>query len=405
MTDFDKIRNDFPILSREVHGKPLVYLDSGATTQKPQVVVDKINHFYKEINSNIHRAVHHLSSLSTEEYENSRKVIAEFINAKSTKEIVFTKGTTDAINLVAYSFGEKYINEGDEILVSEIEHHSNIVPWQLLCERKKAVLKVIPVNDEAEIIMEEFEKLLSAKTKLVSVAQVSNAFGTIHPIKEIIEKTHNVGAKILIDGAQGIQHLKTDVQELDCDFYVFSGHKIYAENGIGVLYGKEEILLEIPPYQGGGDMVDKVSFEKTTYAELPLKFEAGTSNYVGAASIAAAIQYLSKIGLENIEKYEHELLEYAEEKLSQIEGLKFYGTAKSKSSAISFLIEGVHPLDAGMVLDKLGIAVRTGSHCVQPGMTRFGIDGTIRASLALYNNKADIDALYDGLLRVKRMFS
>ncbi len=405
MPNFNTIRNDFPLLAREIHGKPLVYLDSGATTQKPQAVIDKINYFYTQINSNIHRAVHHLSSLSTEEYEASRQTVANFINAKSTAEIIFTKGTTDAINLVAFSFGEKFINEGDEILISEIEHHSNIVPWQLLCERKKAILKVIPVDDNADIIMEEFVKRLSAKTKLVAIAQVSNAFGTIHPIKEIIKKAHKIGAKVLIDGAQGIQHLKTDVQELDCDFYAFSGHKIYAENGIGVLYGKEELLAQMPPYQGGGDMIAQVTFTGTTYAELPLKFEAGTSNYVGAASIAESIRYISEIGLENIEKYENELLAYAEEKLLKIEGLKIYGTAQQKSSAISFMIKDIHPMDAGMILDKLGIAVRTGSHCVQPGMLRFGLTGTIRASLAFYNNKADIDALYNGLLKVKMMLS
>ncbi len=405
MLDINKIRQDFPILHREIHGKPLVYLDNGATTQKPQPVLDKILSFYTDLNSNIHRGVHYLSNVSTDEYENARITIQKYINAGSRNEVIFTKGTTDAINLVAYSFGEKFINEGDEIIVTEIEHHANIVPWQLLCKKKNAVLKVIPVNDKAEIIYEEYLKLLSEKTKLVSIAHISNAFGTIHPIKKIIDKAHEFGAYTLIDGAQGIQHFKTDVQELDCDFYVFSGHKIYAETGIGVLYGKEKLLEEMPPYQSGGDMIKNVSFKETTFADLPFKFEAGTANYVAAASVAEAIKYITDIGLNDIEAYEKELIDYATQKLSGIENLKIYGTAENKSAAISFLLKDIHHYDTGMILDKLGIAVRTGTHCAEPGMTRFGITGTVRASLTFYNTKEEIDTLHDGILRVNKMFS
>ena len=405
MFDIEKIRKDFPILNQKIHGKELVYLDSGATTQKPLQVINKVKTFYSEINSNIHRGVHFLSNKSTEEYENARETVRTFINAKSEKEIIFTKGTTDAINLVAFSFGEKFINEGDEILVAQTEHHSNIVPWQMMCERKKAALKVIPAKETGELDIEKYKTQLSTKTKLVTVAHVANSIGIINPIKEITDEAHKIGAYVLIDGAQAIQHIKIDVQKLNCDFYTFSGHKIYAETGIGVLYGKEELLEKLPPYQGGGDMIKTVSFEKTEYADLPLKFEAGTSNYVGAVSIAEAIDYINTIGLSEIQKHEEDVLQYAINKLSEIKGLKIIGTSEHKTSAISFLLEGIHFYDAGMILDKLGIAVRTGTHCAEPTMKHFGITGTIRASFAMYNTKEDIDKLTAGLLKVKMMFS
>ncbi len=402
--DIQKIRTDFPILSKKVYGKQLIYLDNGATTQKPQKVIDRISRIYSQTNSNIHRGVHFLSEKTTSDYENARNTVKKFINAKSEKEIIFTKGTTDAINLVAFSLGEYCVNEGDEIIVSQSEHHSNIVPWQLLCERKKAKLKVIPINEKGELIIEEYKKLLNEKTKIVSVAHVSNSLGIVHDIKTVTDEAHKYNAYVLIDAAQSVQHIKTDVQKLDCDFYTFSGHKIYAETGIGVLYGKEKILEKMPPYQGGGDMIKSVSFEKTTYAELPLKFEAGTSNYVGAISIATAMDYITEIGLENIAKYEAELLEYATQKLSSVNGLKIYGTSKNKAGAISFLLNDIHPYDAGMILDKLGIAIRTGTHCAEPTMKFFSIQGTARASFAFYNTKEEIDTLYKGLLRVQKMF-
>jgi cysteine desulfurase/selenocysteine lyase len=404
MIDINKIRNDFPILNTKVYGRQLVYLDNGATSQKPLQVISSVAEFYSTINSNIHRGVHYLSSKATEEYEKSREKVKTFINAKSSAEVIFTKGTTDSINLVAFSFGEKFISEGDEILVCETEHHSNIVPWQMLCERKRAKLIKIPVDNNTEIIMEEYEKLLSSKTKLVAVAQVSNAFGTIHSTEKIIEKAHKFGAKVLIDGAQSIQHFSTDVQKLDCDFYVFSGHKIYAETGIGVLFGKGELLSQMPPYQGGGDMINSVSFEKTEYAELPLKFEAGTSNYVGAYSLLKAIEYLENIGLKEIAEYETELKNYAFEKLSTIPGLEIIGNPKNNSGVISFTLKDIHFYDAGMILDKMGIAVRTGTHCAEPAMKRFNILGTIRVSFSFYNTKEEIDILYNGLLKVKQMF-
>lgn len=404
MIDINKIRNDFPILNTKVYGRQLVYLDNGATSQKPLQVINSVAEFYSTINSNIHRGVHYLSSKATEEYEKSREKVKTFINAKSSAEVIFTKGTTDSINLVAFSFGEKFISEGDEILVCETEHHSNIVPWQMLCERKRAKLIKIPVDNNTEIIMEEYEKLLSSKTKLVAVAQVSNAFGTIHSTEKIIEKAHKFGAKVLIDGAQSIQHFSTDVQKLDCDFYVFSGHKIYAETGIGVLFGKGELLSQMPPYQGGGDMINSVSFEKTEYAELPLKFEAGTSNYVGAYSLLKAIEYLENIGLKEIAEYETELKNYAFEKLSTIPGLEIIGNPKNNSGVISFTLKDIHFYDAGMILDKMGIAVRTGTHCAEPAMKRFNILGTIRVSFSFYNTKEEIDILYNGLLKVKQMF-
>ncbi len=400
----DQIRADFPILNQKIYNKPLVYLDNGATTQKPKQVIDAISEFYSQTNSNIHRGVHFLSEESTLQYENSREIIRKFVNANSVKEIIFTKGTTDGINLIANTFGEKYIKEGDEILISEMEHHSNIVPWQMICERKNAKLKVIPFNDNGELIFEKFENLLSEKTKIVSITHISNSLGTINPIKRIIEKAHQFNIPVLIDAAQSIQHTNIDVQELDCDFMVFSGHKIYAETGIGVLYGKEKLLDNLPPYQGGGDMIKTVDFEKSTYAELPLKFEAGTSNYVGAISIGVAIEYLQNIGFEDIMNHEKELLEYATEKLSSIKQLKIIGTAENKAGVVSFILDGIHNYDAGTLLDKMGIAVRTGTHCTQPVMKHFGIAGTLRASFAFYNTKEEIDQLYNAILRIQKLF-
>lgn len=403
--DINEIRKDFPILHQKVYGKPYIYLDNGATTQKPQCVIDRMTKYYSYYNSNIHRGVHYLSEKTTTAYENARKEVQNFINAEYSHEVIFTRGTTESINLVANSFGDKFISEGDEIIVSEMEHHSNIVPWQILCERKNAKLRVIPFDEKGELIIEEFDKLLNKKTRLVAVTHISNTLGTINPIKEIIEKSHKVGAKVLIDGAQAIQHTKVDVKELDCDFYVFSGHKIYAPTGIGVLYGKENLLNEMPPYQGGGDMIKNVSFEKTTYNELPFKFEAGTPHYIGAIGLKTAIQYIKELGIENIAEYENQLLQYAHEKLSKIEGLRIYGNAKNKASLVSFLIENVHPYDAGMVLDKHGIAVRTGTHCTEPVMQHFDISGTIRAAFSFYNTFEEIDVLCQTLEKIKRLFS
>ncbi|NOZ35612.1 MAG: SufS family cysteine desulfurase [Chlorobi bacterium] len=405
MFEIEKIRKQFPILKQKVNGKDLVYLDNGATVQKPEQVIDIINKMYSQYNSNIHRGVHYLSNKSTELYEGSRETIRKFINAGVTEEIIFTKGTTDAINLIAFSFGEKFINEGDEILIAETEHHSNIVPWQMLCKRKKAHIKVIPADENGELILSEYKKLLNKKTKLVAVAHVANSTGIINPIEEIIAEAHKSGAKVLIDGAQAVQHKKVDVQQLNCDFYVFSGHKMYAETGIGVLYGKKELLEEIPPYQGGGDMIKSVSFAKTEYADLPLKFEAGTSNYVGAISMGEAVNFINSIGKANLERHETELLKYAEEKLSLIDGLTIYGKSENKTSAISFLLHRIHFYDVGMILDKLGIAVRTGAHCAEPTMKHFGITGTVRASFAVYNTKEEIDILSEGILKAQKMLS
>lgn len=402
--DIEKVRSDFPILKEKVYGKPVVYLDNGATTQKPQQVIDAVSRFYQTQNSNIHRGVHYLSNKATERYESARETVRTFINARSTNEVVFTFGATDAINTVAFSFGEKFVEAGDQILVCETEHHSNIVPWQMLCERKNAHLIPIPVHDSGELNWEAYKRLLNPKVKLVAVSQVSNAFGTIFPVDEIIREAHSAGAKVLVDGAQGIQHVPTDVQASDMDFYVFSGHKIYAETGVGVLYGKEELLEEMPPCRGGGDMIKSVSFKATEFADLPLKFEAGTANYVGAVSIAEAMKYLSGIGLQAIHKYEKDLMQYTHEKLAEVEGLKIYGTAAQKTASVSFLLEGIHFYDAGMMLDKEGIAVRTGTHCAEPGMERFGIRGTVRPGLALYNTKDDIDKLIQGIEKVKRLF-
>jgi cysteine desulfurase/selenocysteine lyase len=404
MIEIDKIRNDFPALNQKIYGKDFVYFDNGATTQKPQQVIDVVNKFYKESNSNIHRGVHFLSEKATDAYELSRQKVQNFINAKHEHEIIFTKGTTDSINLVAFSFGERYISAGDEIIISAMEHHSNIVPWQMLCERKQAKLRILYFDKNGELELDKLDALFSSRTKILAITHISNALGTINPVKEIIQKAHKANVPVLIDGAQSIQHIKIDVQELDCDFFAFSGHKIYAETGIGVLYAKENYLNEMPPYQGGGDMVDKVTLEKTSYLDAPFKFEAGTSNFVAAVSLGAAIDYVNSIGLEQIAQYEKELHQYATEKLSAIDGIIIYGKAKERSSVISFLINNIHHYDIGMILDKLGIAVRTGTHCAQPVMDLMGITGTVRASFAFYNTKEEVDKLVEGVLKVKQMF-
>ena len=404
MLDIQKIRADFPILTQKVNGKQLVYFDNGATSQKPKVVIDAITKYYEEINANIHRGVHTLSQLATDAYEVSRGKIQNHINAKFPYEVIFTSGTTHSINAVANGFAS-ILDEGDEVLVSALEHHSNIVPWQMLCEKIGAKLVVIPMNNEGELIISEFDKLLSDKTKIVTVNHISNALGTLNPIKYIIDKAHQVGAAVLIDGAQAVPHLKPNVQELDCDFYVFSGHKICGPTGVGILYGKEEWLRKLPPYQGGGEMIATVSFEKTTYADLPHKFEAGTPNIAGGIVLGTAIDYLNEIGFENIQAYEHELLEYGTKRLLEIEGLKIFGTAKEKTSVISFNIEGIHPYDIGTIIDKLGIAVRTGHHCAQPIMDFYKIPGTIRASFAFYNTKEEIDIFVEAVKKAQMMLS
>ncbi len=402
--DINKIRQDFPILSTKVYNKPLVYFDNGATTQKPKAVIDLVNDFHNFRNGTIHRGIHHLSEQATNAYENAREIVRNYINAISTREIIFTSGTTGSINGLAFSFGEKYIKEGDEIIISEMEHHANIVPWQMLCERKNAKLKVIPFDDTGELVLDKLDEIITDKTRIIAITHVSNILGTINPIKEIIEKAHQYSIPIMIDAAQSIQHEKIDVQELDCDFLVFSAHKLYGPTGIGVLYGKEKWLEELPPFQGGGDMVERVTFEKTTYQDIPLKFEAGTTNYIGAIGMAKAMEYLQDIGFDEIQKYEEELLHYAFDKLNQIEGLIIYGTSKKKIGIFSFLLEKIHYMDAGMVLDKLGIAVRTGTHCGQPVMKHFNIDGTIRASIVFYNIKEEIDFFCEALQKVKQMF-
>jgi cysteine desulfurase/selenocysteine lyase len=404
MLDIQKIRADFPILSQKVNGKPLVYFDNGATSQKPQVVIDAIAKYYQEINANIHRGVHTLSQLATDAYEISRAKVQNHINAKFLHEVLFTSGTTFGINLVANGFAS-ILKPGDEVLVSSLEHHSNIVPWQMLCEKTGATLKVIPMNENGELIMSEYDKLLSPKTKIVTVNHISNALGTINPIKYMIDKAHEVGAAILIDGAQAVPHLKPDVQALDCDFYVFSGHKMCGPTGTGVLYGKEEWLNKLPPYQGGGEMIKEVTFEKTTYADLPHKFEAGTPNIAGGIVLGTAIDYMNEIGFETIQKQELELLDYATKRLLEIEGLRIFGTAEAKTSVISFNIDGIHPYDIGTIIDKLGIAVRTGHHCAQPIMNFFSIPGTIRASFSFYNTKEEIDLMVDAVKKAQIMLS
>lgn len=404
MLDILKIRANFPILSQKVNGRPLVYFDNGATSQKPKVVIDAISKYYQEYNANIHRGVHTLSQLATDAYEVSRKKIQEHINAKFSHEVIFTSGTTHAINTVASGISSM-IHAGDEVLVSALEHHSNIVPWQMLCERTGAILKVIPMNEKGELVLSEYDKLLSDKTKIVAVNHISNALGTINPIEYLIEKAHQYGAAILIDGAQATPHLRPDVQALDCDFYVFSGHKICGPTGVGILYGKECWLNKLQPFQGGGEMIATVSFDNTTYAELPHKLEAGTPNIEGGIVLGTAIDYLNEIGFENIAVYEQELLDYATSKLMQIEGLKIYGTATHKASVISFNVAEIHPYDIGTIIDKLGIAVRTGHHCAQPIMDYFSIPGTIRASFAFYNTKEEIDLFVDALNKAISMLT
>lgn len=404
MYDIEKIREDFPILSRTVYNKPLVYLDNGATTQKPRCVVESITDEYYSVNSNVHRGVHFLSQQATNLHEASRETVRRFINARSTSEIVFTRGTTESINLVAATFADSQMKEGDEVIVSVMEHHSNIVSWQLQAARKGIVLKVIPMNDKGELLIDEYEKLFSSRTRIVSVAHVSNVLGTVNPVKEIIKIAHAHGVPVLVDGAQSIPHLPVDVQDLDADFFVFSGHKVYGPTGIGVLYGKENWLDRLPPYQGGGEMIKNVSFEKTTFNELPFKFEAGTPDYIGSTALAKALDYVSAIGMDNIAAYEHKLTDYAIARMKEIEGMRIFGEAEQRGGVISFLVGNIHHLDMGTLLDRLGIAVRTGHHCAEPLMRRLGIEGTVRASFGLYNTKTEVDALVAGIARVSRMF-
>lgn len=404
MYDIEKIREDFPILSRTVYNKPLVYLDNGATTQKPRCVVESITDEYYSVNANVHRGVHFLSQQATNLHEASRETVRRFINARSTSEIVFTRGTTESINLVAATFADSQMKEGDEVIVSVMEHHSNIVSWQLQAARKGIVLKVIPMNDRGELLIDEYEKLFSSHTRIVSVAHVSNVLGTVNPVKEIIKIAHAHGVPVLVDGAQSIPHLPVDVQDLDADFFVFSGHKVYGPTGIGVLYGKENWLDRLPPYQGGGEMIKNVSFEKTTFNELPFKFEAGTPDYIGSTALAKALDYVSAIGMDEIAAYEHGLTDYAIARMKEIEGMRIFGEAEQRGGVISFLVGNIHHLDMGTLLDRLGIAVRTGHHCAEPLMRRLGIEGTVRASFGLYNTKAEVDALVAGIARVSRMF-
>jgi cysteine desulfurase / selenocysteine lyase len=402
--DVDTIRKDFPILNQLVHGKPLVYLDNAATSQKPAAVIEAMTRYYSADNSNIHRGVHLLSERATKEYEEARVKVQGFINAAQAKEIIFVRGTTEAINLVTNSYGRANVKTGDEVLITAMEHHSNIVPWQLLCEEKGARLRVVPINDDGELILEEFEKLLNERTKIISVAHISNALGTINPIRGLVEIAHRHNIPVMIDGAQAAPHTKIDVQELDCDFYAFSGHKVYGPTGIGVLYGKASLLDAMAPYQGGGDMIASVTFEKTTYNVLPYKFEAGTPNIAGTIGLGAAIDYVNQIGLERIANYEEELLAYGTEALSQIPKLRLIGTANEKAGVLSFVLEGVHAHDVGTILDREGIAIRTGHHCAMPVMDRFGVPATARASLAFYNTREEIDALVAGINKVQEVF-
>lgn len=404
MYDIEQIRKDFPILERQVYGKPLVYLDNGATTQKPRQVVDAMSEEYYSVNANVHRGVHFLSQQATELHEASRETVRRFIHARSTNEIVFTRGTTESINLLASSFGEAFMKEGDEVILSVMEHHSNIVPWQLLASRRGIVIRVIPMNDRGELLIDEYRKLFSERTKMVSVAHVSNVLGTVNPVKELIAYAHSQGVPVLVDGAQSIPHMPVDVQQLDADFYVFSGHKVYGPTGVGVLYGKEEWLDRLPPYQGGGEMIQSVSFQKTTFNELPFKFEAGTPDYIGTTGLARALDYVSSLGMDQIAAYEQELTAYATRRLMEVSGMRILGTADAKGSVISFLVGNIHHFDMGTLLDRLGIAVRTGHHCAQPLMQRLGVEGTVRASFGLYNTKEEIDLLVAGVERVSRMF-
>ena len=406
-TDFDvyRVRADFPILARTIHGKPLVYLDNAATTQKPQAVIDSMIHYYTAENSNIHRGVHTLSELATESYEQSRVRVQRFLNAADPREIVFVRGATEGINLVAQTWGRAYIERGDEIVISTMEHHSNIVPWQILCEQQGANLRVAPVNDAGELLFDGFEKLLGPKTKLVAMAHVSNALGTVNPVRKIVQAARRVHARVLLDGAQAVPHMPVDVRGIDCDFYVFSGHKIYAPTGIGILYGKAELLEAMPPYQGGGDMISSVTFEKTLYNRLPHKFEAGTPHVSGAIGLGAALEYVNSIGIDRIARHEKQVLAHGTKRLLEIPGLRLIGTAKEKEGILSFMLEGIHPHDVGTILDQEGIAIRTGHHCAQPLMERFGVPATARASLALYNTREEMDALACGLQKVREVFA
>ncbi len=402
--DITKIREDFPILGRTVYGRPLVYLDNAATTQKPRCVVDAITEEYYSVNANVHRGVHFLSQQATELHEAARETVRRFINARSTNEIVFTRGTTESINLLASSFGEACMTEGDEIIVSTMEHHSNIVPWQLLRERRGIVIRVIPMSDDGRLLLDEYERLFNERTRLVCVAHVSNVLGTVNPVRQMIATAHAHGVPVLVDGAQSVPHMAVDVQALDADFYAFSGHKVYGPTGVGVLYGKEKWLDRLPPYQGGGEMIQHVSFERTTFNELPYKFEAGTPDYIGTHALATALDYVSNLGMKDIEAYEHELTCYATERLQAIEGMRIFGTTPDKGSVISFLVGNIHHFDLGTLLDRLGIAVRTGHHCAQPLMERLGIEGTVRASFSFYNTREEVDALVAGIERVRKMF-
>jgi cysteine desulfurase/selenocysteine lyase len=402
--DVERIREEFPILAQKVYGKPLVYLDNAATTQKPKAVIDAIGRYYSAENANIHRGVHFLSELATREYEEAREKVRGFLNAAESHEIIFVRGTTEAINLVAASYGRSRLAAGDEVLISAMEHHSNIVPWQIVCEQTGAKLRVIPIDDDGEILMEEYGKLLSARTKIVSLVHVSNALGTVNPVQEMARMAHREGAAVLLDGAQAAPHLSVDVRKLDCDFYAFSGHKLFGPTGIGVLYGKASLLERMPPYQGGGDMISSVTFEKTVYNVLPYKFEAGTPHIAGGIGLGWAVDYVSAIGLEAIAAYENELLEHATQGLSGVRGLRIIGTAKEKAAVLSFVVDGVHPHDVGTILDREGIAIRTGHHCCMPLMRRFGVPATARASLAFYNTKAEIDALVRSLATVRKVF-
>jgi cysteine desulfurase/selenocysteine lyase len=403
--DILKIRDDFPILKEKIYNKPLVYLDNGATTQKPKIVIDKITEIYTKFNSNIHRGVHYLSNKATDETEKARKIVQELIKADNDCEIIFTKGTTESINLVANSFCKSFLDKGDEIIISEMEHHSNIVPWQIISKEKDIKIVKWGFTNKGELELNKLESLITNKTKLIAVNHVSNSLGTINPVKEIIEIAHKNNIKVLIDGAQAIQHMNVNVKDLDCDFYVFSGHKLYAPTGIGVLYGKEDLLNTMQPYQGGGEMIESVSFEETTYNTLPYKFEAGTPNYTGIIAMAEAINYINSIGIDDIANYEHELLTYAENKLKTISGLEIIGNAEHKTSVISFIIQDLHHTDIGMILDKMGVAVRTGTHCTEPIMKHYGIKGTVRASFALYNTKEEVDILYDAILKAQEILS
>lgn len=402
--DITKIREDFPILGRMVYGRPLIYLDNAATTQKPRCVVDAITEEYYSVNANVHRGVHFLSQQATELHEAARETVRRFINARSTNEIVFTRGTTESINLLASSFGEACMTEGDEIIVSTMEHHSNIVPWQLLRERRGIVIRVIPMSDDGRLLLDEYERLFNERTRLVCVAHVSNVLGTVNPVRQMIATAHAHGVPVLVDGAQSVPHMAVDVQALDADFYAFSGHKVYGPTGVGVLYGKEKWLDRLPPYQGGGEMIQHVSFERTTFNELPYKFEAGTPDYIGTHALATALDYVSNLGMKDIEAYEHELTRYATERLQAIEGMRIFGTTPDKGSVISFLVGDIHHFDLGTLLDRLGIAVRTGHHCAQPLMERLGIEGTVRASFSFYNTREEVDALVAGIERVRKMF-